>query len=75
MGFFFVSYVFFLFLLLCLTVRICKIYFVFYINMIQDFFTSVFYLKPYLYICIFAHIFDLLYCYLWIYTIFEYYFS
>ena len=40
----------FLFLFLCLTVRICKIFFVFY-NMIQDFFfTSVFYLKPYLYI-------------------------
>ena len=32
-------------------------------------------LKPYLYICIFAHIMDLLYCYLWINIIFEYSFS
>jgi hypothetical protein len=37
--------------------------------------TSVFYRIPYFYICIFAHILDLLYCYLWINIIFEYHFS
>jgi hypothetical protein len=68
MGFFCVVCIF-LFLFLCLTVRICKIFFVFY-NMIQDFFLPLYFTSNH--ICIFL---DLLYCYLWINIIFVYYFS
>ena len=50
--FFLVSYVFFLFLFLCLTVRICKIFFVFY-NMIRDFFFT----SSHIYIFVSLHTF------------------
>jgi hypothetical protein len=56
MGFLFVSYVFFLFLFLCLTVRICKTFVVFY-NMIQDFFLPMYFTSNHIYIFVFLHTF------------------
>jgi len=49
--FFFVSYVFFLFLFLCLTVRICKTFVVFY-NMIQDFLLPLYFTSNHIYILV-----------------------
>ena len=42
----------FLFLFLCLTVRICKIFFVFY-NMIQDFFLPLYFTSNHIYIFVY----------------------